>query len=194
METTVNVALVVPCTEAEGPGRRFAVWTQGCAIRCPGCCNPSFLRHVPNDLRSAQELSDELERAHQHYGLEGLSLLGGEPTEQASALLPLVRHARALGLSVMLFTGHTLGELRARREPSVDALLAGCDLLVDGRYVESLRSTGRRYIGSDNQVLHFLTDRYSPQDAVFATPNTREIRLRWVDGTAVLEVNGFPLR
>lgn len=182
----------MPCTEAEGPGRRFAVWTQGCAIRCPGCCNPAFLRHAPNDLRPAEALGDELERARAHYDLEGLSLLGGEPTEQAAALVPLATRARALGLSVMVFSGHTLAELRASPDPAVGQLLAACDLLVDGRYEATLRSTARRYIGSDNQVLHFLTDRYTPDHPAFSAPNTREIRLRWVDGAPVLEINGFP--
>jgi anaerobic ribonucleoside-triphosphate reductase activating protein len=40
---TLRVAQVVPCTEAEGPGRRFALWFQGCPLRCPGCCNPEML-------------------------------------------------------------------------------------------------------------------------------------------------------
>ena len=42
-ELTMQIAQVVPCTEAEGPGKRFAVWFQGCPLRCPGCCNPEFL-------------------------------------------------------------------------------------------------------------------------------------------------------
>src|SRR5947208_855180 len=42
-ETVLSVAQVVPCTEAEGPGRRFALWFQGCPLRCPGCCNPEML-------------------------------------------------------------------------------------------------------------------------------------------------------
>src|SRR4029079_1756775 len=38
-----QVAQIVPVTEAEGPGRRFALWFQGCPLRCPGCCNPEML-------------------------------------------------------------------------------------------------------------------------------------------------------
>ena len=39
----LQIANIVPCTEAEGPGRRFALWFQGCPLRCPGCCNPEYL-------------------------------------------------------------------------------------------------------------------------------------------------------
>ncbi|HEY8504811.1 MAG TPA: 4Fe-4S cluster-binding domain-containing protein, partial [Gemmataceae bacterium] len=39
----LSIAQTVACTEAEGPGKRFAVWFQGCPLRCPGCCNPEFL-------------------------------------------------------------------------------------------------------------------------------------------------------
>ena len=43
VEPVLSVAQIVPCTEAEGPGRRFALWFQGCPLRCPGCCNPEML-------------------------------------------------------------------------------------------------------------------------------------------------------
>ncbi len=42
-ELTLQVAQIVPVTEAEGPGVRFALWFQGCPLRCPGCCNPEML-------------------------------------------------------------------------------------------------------------------------------------------------------
>ena len=42
-QPNMAVAQMVPATEAEGPGRRFALWFQGCPLRCPGCCNPEFL-------------------------------------------------------------------------------------------------------------------------------------------------------
>ncbi|MFM7150626.1 MAG: 4Fe-4S cluster-binding domain-containing protein, partial [Gemmataceae bacterium] len=39
----LSIAQTVPFTEAEGPGKRFAIWFQGCPFRCPGCCNPEML-------------------------------------------------------------------------------------------------------------------------------------------------------
>ena len=43
LDTILSVAQIVPITEAEGPGLRFALWFQGCPLRCPGCCNPEML-------------------------------------------------------------------------------------------------------------------------------------------------------
>mgnify|MGYP001548512049 CR=1 FL=1 len=56
---SVNVALVVPCHEAEGPGKRWALWVQGCPILCPGCCNPEFLAEKERDRRSVDDLVGE---------------------------------------------------------------------------------------------------------------------------------------
>jgi hypothetical protein len=49
-------------------------------------------------------------------GIEGVSLLGGEPFEQPAAVAELCAGVRALGLSVMVFSGFTLAELKARGE------------------------------------------------------------------------------
>ena len=73
-------------------------------------------------------------------------------------------------------------------EPAVADLLQHTDLLVDGPYVRERPERLRRWIGSANQRLHFLTDRYRPDDPRFVQPNTLEIRYR--DGE--LTVNGFP--
>ncbi|HZI36693.1 MAG TPA: 4Fe-4S cluster-binding domain-containing protein, partial [Acidimicrobiia bacterium] len=40
MSEPVRVLRFLPATDAEGPGRRAALWVQGCSIRCPGCFNP----------------------------------------------------------------------------------------------------------------------------------------------------------
>lgn len=180
----LNVATVVDRTEAEGPGARFAVWVQGCPMRCPGCCNPDQLAFVPRDAVSPEDLAARAVRA----GVEGVSLLGGEPFAQAAALARFAARVRAAGLSVMVYSGYTLDELRAMSDPGVDALLTSTDLLVDGRYEAALRTDARRWIGSTNQRLHFLTDRYAPGDACFGGRNTVEIHLR--DGELV--VNGWP--
>jgi anaerobic ribonucleoside-triphosphate reductase activating protein len=73
-------------------------------------------------------------------------------------------------------------------DPAVQELLAYTDILVDGPYVRELPDTSRRWIGSTNQRIHFLTDRYQPDDACWRQPNTLEIRIRQGE----ISVNGFP--
>jgi anaerobic ribonucleoside-triphosphate reductase activating protein len=68
--------------------------------------------------------------------------------------------ARARGLGVMVFTGYLLQQLQASSEPGASSLLGATDLLIDGPYLHSRRSTRRRWVGSDNQRVHFLTERY----------------------------------
>lgn len=182
----LRVAQTIPDTEAEGPGRRFAVWVQGCSLRCPGCCNPEmFAADRGGALVEAPVLA---ERVLATPGLEGLSVLGGEPFEQPAGVAELCRLVRAGGRSVMVYSGYTLAELRAR--PEAGPALAQIDLLVDGRYEQGRPERSRRWVGSANQQLHFLTSRYSPDDPRFAAPNTIELRLE----RGQLTINGWPVQ
>jgi anaerobic ribonucleoside-triphosphate reductase activating protein len=180
----LRIAQTVPDTEAEGPGKRFALWVQGCTLHCAGCCNPEMF--APDKGGTIVEASALAGRILATAGIEGISVLGGEPFQQPEALAELGGLVRAGGLSVMIYTGYTLAELQQRA--SAAALLAHADLLVDGRYEQGKPEAGRRWIGSSNQVMHFLTPRYSPTDPRFSTPNTIEVR--FVKGQ--LTINGWP--
>src|SRR5438094_9305034 len=100
LDLTMQIAQVVPCTEAEGPGKRFAVWFQGCPLRCPGCCNPEYLPFKGGETKTLREMAEWMERARAEAGIEGITLLGGEPTAHAPAAAALAKSARELGLSV----------------------------------------------------------------------------------------------
>jgi anaerobic ribonucleoside-triphosphate reductase activating protein len=192
-EGSLHVAQIVDDTEAEGPGRRFALWVQGCSIRCPGCCNPEmFVAGSEGSRSTPMNAVDLADRAIATPGIEGVSLLGGEPFEQADALALFAARVRAAGLTVMVYSGYTLAELRRMADEQgnagVGALLAATDLLVDGRFEAAEPEARRRWIGSRNQQMHFLSDRCSPDDPRFSAPNTVEIRLR----RGELQVNGWP--
>lgn len=187
-ENRLQVAQVVPCTEAEGPGRRFALWFQGCPLRCPGCCNPEFIPFEGGDERTLGDIVGELDAAMRE-GIEGITLLGGEPLAHEAGAAALAIAARDRGLSVMVFTGYTL-EAAREMGPDVQTLLANTDILVDGPYVRDQPDTSRRWIGSTNQRIHFLTDRYRADDPCWSERNTLEIRVR---GNEV-SVNGFPAK
>lgn len=185
MSKSLNVALIVPRTEAEGPGHRFALWVQGCHFRCSGCCNPHMLPFTPAAVTPVEEVLAQFLATD----TEGLSLLGGEPFEQAEGLAELAKGAKRAGRSVMVFTGYTLEELEAKCDPSTQELLDHVDLLVDGRYDASQRTLSRRWIGSDNQRMHFLTAHYNPLDARFHDGNHLEIHMR----NGQITVNGWPV-
>jgi len=179
----LEVAQTIADTEAEGPGRRFALWVQGCPLRCPGCCNPQMLPFGRGDATDVSALAAEIVATP---GIEGVSFLGGEPFAQPGPLAALAALVRPL--SVMIYTGFTLEELRARNDTDTDALLASADVVVDGPYRREEPESARRWIGSRNQGLHFLTDRYRADDARFRMQNTVEIRLK----KGELVVNGWP--
>lgn len=183
----VQVAQIIRATEAEGPGLRFALWVQGCPLRCPGCCNPEMLSFTGGQRRSVAELLAEIDAARVE-GIEGLSLLGGEPLAHAAGLALLSREVRAWGLSVMVFTGYTLEQARELPDAAVGDLLAQTDILVDGPYVREQPESRRRWIGSANQRVHFLSDRCQADDPRWQLPNTLEIRFHGRE----LSISGFP--
>jgi anaerobic ribonucleoside-triphosphate reductase activating protein len=173
----LNLHRIVDTTAAEGPGLRCAVWTQGCSVRCPGCFNPQTWTTRGGTLTPWQDL---VSRVLAIDGIEGVTLLGGEPFDQPSPLGEFAAAVRAEGLSVMTFTGRLLEELPPSK------LLDSTDLLVDGPYLADRPEPSRPWVGSVNQRFHFLTDRYD--ESIFTTPNRLELRIA-PDGA--IELNGF---
>lgn len=186
----LNIASRLPCTEAEGPGRRAALWVQGCNKRCRGCCNPAYLQLVERELVSASSVLEWLENAHHAHNLEGVTFLGGEPMLQAQGLAIVAQGAESLGLSVMVFSGYTKTELDMMQLPGVDQLLRYMDVLVDGPYEASLPEISRRWAGSTNQQFHYLTARYDSRiESDGEVERVLEVRLK-TDGSVF--VNGWP--
>lgn len=181
----LRVAAREPRTPAEGPGLRYAVWLQGCSIRCAGCCNPHLFDGAAPGW-SAEGLADEVVRTP---GIEGLTVLGGEPFDQAEGLGVFAEAVRRAGLSVIVFSGFTLAELRGRADAS--RVLAAVDVLVDGRYDASQPETERLWVGSRNQAFHYLTDRYEPSiERGTGRVETLSLRIR-PDGS--VQSHGWPV-
>lgn len=82
--------------------------------------------------------------------IEGVTVSGGEPTEQPDAVADLLEAFRAVELDTWVYTGHRFEDLVGRNSPAVDRLLALTDVLVDGPYVLKLACSGD-FRGSRNQ-------------------------------------------
>ena len=126
------IGAVVDSTIAEGPGQRFAVWAQGCTIRCPGCFNPHLWGPRGGTAVSTADLAARAIAA-KDIGVEGVTLLGGEPFEQATAFARFAAEVAVHGLSVMVFSGYERDQLVAPQAPvGSRELLSHTDLLVSG--------------------------------------------------------------
>jgi len=170
-------------TDLEGPGFRAALFLSGCSLRCPGCCNPHLFHRKKEQLLPVSEV---LKLVTSVLGIEGISVLGGEPLEQSLALcnfLSLLR--RDTDLSVMLYTGYTMEEIA--QDKAKASVLPFVDVLVDGRYQKENRTSEQKFIGSSNQKLYLLTDRYQASD--FCGPNFTEFRLNKQE----LRILGYPV-
>lgn len=135
-----------------GPGTRVAVWVRGCRRRCPGCIAPELWaggNRTPVD-QIVSQISGLLAKA------DGLTISGGEPFDQAEAVLALVRLVRQRAQTeVLIYTGYTIEEIQSG-PPARKELLSNVDILIDGPYMEEEPDT-LQWRGSDNQRVHLLS-------------------------------------
>ena len=163
-----NVAAINCCTETEGPYKRLTIWFQGCDIHCKGCRNPDYQAFVVRNLMTLDELVSVIKDAKEKYEIEGVTYSGGEPTLQQN-LPELTKAIQALGLGVISFTGHLYEQ--------VEKQLEGCDMVLDGAFEEAKLETKRKILGSTNQRILCLTDRYKNCIDWFLTPSTKSIEI-----------------
>jgi anaerobic ribonucleoside-triphosphate reductase activating protein len=151
------VANKISCCQTLGPGKRCVVWVSGCSRKCAGCIATSI-----QDIHSGTSVSvDQLaEEILSYSDIEGITLSGGEPFEQAAALADLCDILkRESQLSIMSYSGFTFAELQVSTDSGKQRLLHHLDILVDGPFVKSLQAD-LLWRGSTNQQVLFLRDTY----------------------------------
>lgn len=139
---------------ALGPGTRAGIWLQGCTLACPGCLARDTWAADPARAVPVSDLLDWLGELPD--GLDGITISGGEPFQQPSALAELVagisRWRAGRPIDVLAYSGYAWS--RIRRHTNV---LAHCDAVVTGPYI-ARRNTGATPLrGSANQSLIPLT-------------------------------------
>lgn len=151
------------CDIANGEGIGIALFVQGCHFKCKGCFNPETW-----DFNEGKEWTPEvkknfLELASRPY-IKRISLLGGEclADENLDGILDLVHEIRLLlpDKTIWLYTGYDVQDLLFKDyEPYEEnyfdylrqVIISKCDVVVDGRYIDSLRDVNAKWRGSSNQ-------------------------------------------
>lgn len=153
--------------ETLGPGQRLVIWTQGCTLACPGCVSRDTWSDDAGTLSGVGDLvlrADALVQRSGDRSIDGITISGGEPFQQGSALGALAGALRAWADSRNAASGAKPADLlvysgyrHETLQQSHPEVLAEFDALIDGRFnvgaptLEPLR-------GSANQRLIALSD------------------------------------
>ncbi len=93
----------------DGPGVRFAVFFQGCNLRCGCCHNPDTWNITDGTETDAVTLAEKAERYKPYFGAEGgITLSGGEPLLQAKFAEEIFRECKKRGINTCLDTSGSL--------------------------------------------------------------------------------------
>jgi anaerobic ribonucleoside-triphosphate reductase activating protein len=144
-----------PVDVVNGPGTRASLFVSGCVHQCPGCYNQSTWR-LDGGKAFDSAMSDRIiaDLNDGRIKRRGLTLSGGDPLHPANVpqVLALVRRVRAEcpGKDIWCWTGYRLEEL----DEAQWQLAALLDVLVDGRFEQTLADPGLLWRGSSNQQVH----------------------------------------
>ena len=169
MADTIRLYGLVTDSIVDGPGFRTAIFVQGCPYHCEGCHNPDS---QPFEGGTGWTLDDVEKKFTGNPLLDGITLSGGEPAEQAGPCAELAYRAHQKGLNVWTYTGSTLEKLmeRAKTNPDLQRLLNETDVLVDGPFLLAERSLELDFCGSRNQRLINMNETRRTGKLVLWTP------------------------
>lgn len=142
---TLRVAGIVHDSAVDGPGGlRCCLFLQGCKHACKGCHNPETWSLAGGQDRSISDLEIEIRSSNP----DGVTISGGEPLLQPIPLKQLLSKLEP-DYNIWLYTGFTWEQIM--QSDDMKAVLDFVDVLVDGRFVQELRSIDLLFKGSSNQ-------------------------------------------
>lgn len=146
----MNYVRIDTCDTTNGAGVGVVLWVQGCDVHCKGCHNPSTWSFSDGQLFNSETMK-ALKNALKKPYISRLTLSGGHPLapQNASDIYEIIKEVKQEfpNIKVWLYTGYTLEYAMQ----SYSNILALCDVVVDGPYIESLRNIALKFRGSENQ-------------------------------------------
>ena len=152
----MNYAGIRKVDIANGPGVRVSLFVSGCRNHCRGCFNPETWDFNYGDPFT-KETEDEIITALRPSWIQGLSILGGEPTEEENekVLIPFLERVRRElpEKDIWLYSGYTWEMLQS------EEILTLVDVLVDGPFLLEQKDAGLAFRGSRNQRIIYLREK-----------------------------------
>lgn len=153
---------------SNGEGVGVALFVQGCPEpHCYNCFNTQTW-----DFNGGKEWTEEiknkfLELIDKPY-IKRITLIGGEPLadENVQDILDLVNEIRLSfpDKTIWIYSGYTIEDIV--NTPIRKEIIKQCDVLVDGRYIDSERDITLKWRGSKNQRVIDLKETFKQKQIV----------------------------
>jgi anaerobic ribonucleoside-triphosphate reductase activating protein len=150
MSKQIKVAGIINESIVDGPGIRMVIFAQGCNHKCKGCHNPNTHTFDGGQLVEVEKIISDIKK---NPLLDGVTLSGGDPFEQAEIFSELAKEVKKIGKNVITYTGYTFEQLvtYSYERKGYKELLENTDMLVDGPFVLEEKSLMLKFRGSKNQ-------------------------------------------
>lgn len=131
----------------DGVGIRMSLYSCFCPHHCKGCHNPMTWDY---DNGYDETIENLFQLIKENENIDGVTFSGGEPFEQWKQFYELSKLIKTeTKLNIWCYTGYTYEQLIKDDEKRL--LLEMCDVVIDGRFVESKKDLTLSYRGSSNQ-------------------------------------------
>ena len=151
MNSVVRISGCIHESITDGPGIRLAIFCQGCLHACIHCHNPETHDVLGGELVTIDTLLASLDT---NPLLDGITITGGEPLLQVQALTLLVERVHKKkpkeDFDIILYTGFIWEKIMTDKSKYI-SLFERIDYLVDGPFIQSLKSYKFEFRGSSNQ-------------------------------------------
>jgi anaerobic ribonucleoside-triphosphate reductase activating protein len=145
--------------EVLGIGKRVGIWVCGCNHSCHACSNPELWEFDKSKDISVDSLCEIVKTIYDNNVVDGFTITGGEPFDQAEELMELLLKLKNLSTDILVYTGYTINELLNRQNLAINTIFKTIAVLIDGRYVDELNNDVFMR-GSSNQNIIILNKDY----------------------------------
>jgi pyruvate formate lyase activating enzyme len=140
----------------DGPGVRYVLFLKGCPLRCQYCHNPDTWTSETTDIRSVEEIVNDIKKYFVFIKRGGVTVSGGEPLLQIDFLIELFKELKKLDLHTCIDTTGVIYNPEKSNE-KIDELMKYTDLvLLDIKHIDNEKH--RKLTGVPNKnILKFAT-------------------------------------
>ena len=132
-------------TSVDGIGLRTSLYCAGCQNHCHGCHNPQSWDENGGEPIRVDELFKQIVDADMN-----VTFTGGDPMLHPEGFIELAQMIKNnTDKNIWCYTGYNFEDLL--QHPVRRKLVELCDVIVDGRFVESERDLSLHFRGSRNQ-------------------------------------------